>query len=361
MRHHFKQPCWTILGCLVRFSWPCVALLQLFAIAAVAAADSPSQTEAHRSVYREKLKPLLASRCFSCHGGLKQEAGLRLDTVELMLEGGDSGAIISKENPATSLILSRVSDPDPVSRMPPEGEGEPLTPEQLSLLKDWIVAGAPAPADEKPEADPRDHWAFQPRTRPAVPAVTAAAWVKNPIDAFLANGYEHNGLTPQPEAQRSVLIRRLYLDLIGLPPTAAQLALLESDQSPDWYTQLVDQLLADPQHGVRWARHWMDIWRFSDWWGLGEEVRNSQKHMWHWRDWIIESLNADTPYDEMVRQMLAADEIYPDDPTKLRATGYLVRNYFTFNRTPWMDETVARGQGPPWPHDELLQVSRPQI
>ena len=346
MRHHFKQPCWTILGCLVRFSWPCVALLQLFAIAAVAAADSPSQTEAHRSVYREKLKPLLASRCFSCHGGLKQEAGLRLDTVELMLEGGESGAIISKEDPGTSLILSRVSDPDPASHMPPEGEGEPLTPEQVSLLKDWIVAGAPAPADEKPEADPRDHWAFQPRTRPAVPAVTAAAWIKNPIDAFLANGYEHNGLTPQPEAQRSVLIRRLYLDLIGLPPTAAQLALLESDQSPDWYTQLVDQLLADPQHGVRWARHWMDIWRFSDWWGLGEEVRNSQKHMWHWRDWIIESLNADTPYDEMVRQMLAADEIYPDDPTKLRATGYLVRNYFTFNRTPWMDETVEHvGKG----------------
>ena len=90
----------------------------------------------------------------------------------------------------------------------------------------------------------------------------------------------------------------------------------------------------------------MDIWRFSDWWGLGEEVRNSQKHMWHWRDWIIESLNADTPYDEMVRQMLAADEIYPDDPTKLRATGYLVRNYFSFNRTPWMDETVEHvGKG----------------
>jgi hypothetical protein len=298
------------------------------------------------AVYSGKIRPLLAERCFSCHGGLKQEAGLRLDTVALMLEGGESGAVVVKGDSEASLILERVSDPDPVTRMPPEGEGEPLSAEPLAMLKDWIKAGCPAPADEKPEADPKSHWAFQPRVRPEVPAIKNAAWVKNPIDAFLAEAYEQAGVTPQPEPPRNVLIRRVYLDLIGLPPQPEELAAIEADTAADWYEKLVDKLLADPRHGERWGRHWMDIWRYSDWWGLGQELRYSQKHMWHYRDWIIESINNDLPYDEMVRQMLAADEIYPDDPAKLRATGFLARNWFLFNRTPWMDETVEHvGKG----------------
>ena len=301
---------------------------------------APAGSDGQLAVYSEKIRPLLAERCFSCHGGLKQEAGLRLDTVELMAQGGESGAVISKGDPDASLVLERVMDPEPASRMPPEGEGEPLSAEQVTLLKSWIAAGCPAPADEKPEADPRDHWAFQPRVRPPVPAVKNSAWVRNPIDAWIAADHEKAGLVPQPEAPRGVLVRRLFLDLVGLPPAAEELAAIEGDASPDWYEKLVEKLLADPRHGERWGRHWMDIWRYSDWWGLGSELRNSQKHMWHWRDWIVESLNADTPYDEMVRQMLAADEIYPTDPAKLRATGFLARNWFLFNRTPWMDETV---------------------
>ncbi|MEX0670192.1 MAG: PSD1 and planctomycete cytochrome C domain-containing protein [Pirellulales bacterium] len=323
-----------------------LVLLCPVAAAAAAPAASGSPTAAHLAVYSEKLRPLLAERCFSCHGGLKQEAGLRLDTVALMIEGGESGGIVTKGDPDASLILDRVSDTDPITRMPPEGEGEPLSAEQVAMLSDWIKAGCPAPADEKPEADPRDHWAFQPRVRPEVPTVKNTGWVNNSIDAFLAIRHEEAGIAPQPEAPRYALVRRLYLDLIGLPPQAEELAAIEADASADWYEKLVEKLLVDPRHGERWGRHWMDVWRYADWWGLGNEHRYSQKHMWHFRDWIVESLNADTPYDEMVRLMLAADELHPDDPAKLRATGFLARNWFLFNRTPWLDETVEHvGKG----------------
>ncbi len=179
-----------------------------------------------------------------------------------------------------------------------------------------------------------------------MPQSPGAFGAGNPIDAFLGAVSTSAGVSPQPEATRHILVRRLFVDLIGLPPQPEQLAAIEADTSSDWYERLVDTLLADPRHGERWARHWMDVWRYADWWGLGEQHRYSQKHMWHFRDWIVESLNADVGYDEMVRQMLAADELYPDDPAKLRATGFLARNWFLFNRTPWLDETVEHiGKG----------------
>jgi mono/diheme cytochrome c family protein len=305
----------------------------------------PRGTADHAAAYLDTIKPLLAERCYACHGGLAQEAGLRLDTVSLMEKGGDSGAAIVRGKPTESLLLERVADPDPVTRMPPEGEGEPLSREQLAAVAAWLAAGAPGPENEQPEEDPRQHWAFQPRVRLAVPAA-GLGWATNPIDAFLAAKHAEHGLRPQAEAPRHVLVRRLYLDLLGLPPEPADLAAIEADASTDWYERLVDRLLADPRHGERWGRHWMDVWRYADWWGLGEEHRNSQKHMWHFRDWIVESLNADVPYDEMLRQMLAADELYPLDDAKLRATGFLARNYFSWNRTQWLDETVEHvGKG----------------
>ena len=290
--------------------------------------------------YTKSIKPLLHERCYSCHAAIKQKAKLRLDTVELMLKGGKSGPVLQRGQPEKSLILTRVTATDLAERMPPEHEGEPFTTAQVQLLRDWIAAGAPAPVDEKPETDPKDHWAYRPRVRPPVPAVANTKWVRNPIDAFLRQQHERHGLTPQPEASRAVQLRRLYLDLIGLPPTTAELAAVEGDTSADWYERVVKRLLDDPRHGERWARHWMDIWRYSDWWGLGDQLRNSQKHIWHWRDWIVESLNADTPYDEMIRLMLAADESHPTDLQKLRATGFLARNWFLFNRHSWMEETV---------------------
>ncbi|MBI2948051.1 MAG: DUF1553 domain-containing protein [Verrucomicrobia bacterium] len=300
----------------------------------------PAGSRAATVDYLRDVKPLLQERCYSCHGALKQKKELRLDTVAAMLKGSSDGPVIQRGEPNQSRIIKRVTATDLEVRMPPEHEGEPFTAAQVKLLSDWIAAGAPAPADEKGESDPKEHWAFRPCRRPRVPVVANSAWVKNPIDAFIAQRHAQHGLAPRPEAPREVLQRRLYLDLIGLPPTAAEITAASEDLSNDWYEKAVQRLLNDPRHGERWARHWMDVWRYSDWWGLGDQLRNSQKHIWHWRDWIIESLNADTPYDEMVRLMLAADELHPNDLDKLRATGFLARNWFLFNRNQWLEETV---------------------
>jgi hypothetical protein len=225
-----------------------------------------------------------------------------------------------------------------VPRMPPPSEGEALKPDQIAKLRRWIDAGAPAPADEKPEADPREHWAFRAPQRPGLPVVGRP--VANPIDALIADQWQRRGLVPQPDAEPRLLLRRLYLDLVGVPPSLEEQEAFLRDTTPDAYERVVDRLLQSPQHGERWARHWMDIWRYSDWYGLGQEVRNSQKHIWHWRDWIVESVNADKGYDQMLREMLAADELYPDDVGRLRATGFLARQYFKFNRTTWLDDTI---------------------
>jgi len=296
-----------------------------------AAADEPID-------YLKQIKPILAEKCYACHGVLKQKAGLRVDTAALAIKGGKHGSAIKPGDPANSLLLQRVTAADESDRMPPEGK--PLTPAQIALLKQWIAQDAKAPANEEAEKDPREHWAFKPRVRPPVPVVANSKWVRNPLDAFIARQHEKHGLTPQAEAPREILVRRLFLDLVGVPPSAEDLRRIDQEKDDGWYGRLADRLLADPRYGERWGRHWMDIWRYSDWWGLGAELRNSQKHIWHWRDWIIDSVNADLPYDEMVRQMLAADELYPNDLSKLRATGYLARNYFLFNRNQWMDETV---------------------
>lgn len=288
--------------------------------------------------YLTQIKPVLAERCYACHGALKQEGGLRLDTAAAVAKGGDSGPAITLADADGSLLIQRVTATDETERMPAEGQA--LKPEQIAALRNWIAAKAPAPADEPPEQDPRDHWAFRQIVRPPVPEVAEPTWVRNPIDAFVAQKHDQHGLKRQPEAPREVLIRRLYLDLIGLPPTEAELRGIDGASDDQWYEPLVEQLLSDPRYGERWARHWMDIWRYSDWWGLNGQVRNSQFHIWHWRDWIVESLNANLSYAEMIRSMLAADELYPNDLDKLRASGFLARNFYVYGRNIWMEETV---------------------
>ncbi|VTR92710.1 secreted protein containing duf1549 : Secreted protein containing planctomycete cytochrome C domain OS=Rhodopirellula baltica WH47 GN=RBWH47_00492 PE=4 SV=1: PSCyt1: PSCyt2: PSD1 [Gemmata massiliana] len=291
--------------------------------------------------YRKDIKPLLQERCYACHGALAQKGKLRVDSGANLLKGG---AVVPGMPDTSELVLRVVSDDD-AQRMPPEGH--PLKPEQIAKLKAWIAQGAKVPADDAPEPDPRDHWAFRAPVRPKMPAsADRSTQNANPIDAFVTVQRQKHGLTPVQPADRGVLLRRVYLDLIGLPPTAAQTDAFVKDTSPDAYEKVVDQLLASPQYGERWGRHFLDIWRYSDWWGLGSELRNSQRHIWHWRDWTIESFNADLGYDEMIRQMLAADELYPTEPKKLRATGYLARSYFLFNRTSWLDEVVEHsGKG----------------
>lgn len=295
--------------------------LRLLALAVCAGAVPAKGVDYHRDI-----KPLLQERCFSCHGALKQKADLRLDTAAAMRKGGESGDILTGELP---LLLERVTTTDKHDRMPPEGEGSLLNADQVAKLKAWIAAGAPAPADEQPEADPRTHWAYQP------PKSAGKS-----MDLLLAARLEANQLSPQPEAPPEVWLRRVYLDLIGLPPSLEDMASFMKDSSPPARRRVVDHLLSTPQYGERWARHFMDLWRYSDWYGLGDQLRYSQKHLWHWRDWIVESLNADKGYDQMIVQMLAADELAPEDRENLRATGFLARSYYLFNRTTWLDATL---------------------
>ena len=178
--------------------------------------------------------------------------------------------------------------------------------------------------------------------RPEIPKTKSARWAGNPVDAFVASEHATQKLKPRPEADPLVLLRRVSLDLIGLSPTPEEQRAFLADHSPDAYEKVVDHLLADPRHGERWGRHWMDVWRYSDWagWTDGGQVRDSKPHIWRWRDWIVESLNADKGYDRMVLEMLAADEATPLDTNALRATGFLVRNYKMLSREQWMEDTV---------------------
>ena len=176
----------------------------------------------------------------------------------------------------------------------------------------------------------KDHWAFQPIRKPTVPNHPSG----NPIDAFISAELKKQGLKPAAAAARSILLRRIYLDLIGLPPTREQLHRFLSDRTPSAYERIVEELLASPQYGERWGRHWMDVWRYSDWFGNEgkDRITNGLRHLWHWRDWIVSSLNANKGYDRMILEMLAGDEIAPSDPEVLKATGFLVRNRYRLDR-----------------------------
>jgi hypothetical protein len=284
--------------------------------------------------FRKQIRPVLQERCFACHGALKQNGKLRVDSAKSLLDR----EVVIPGKPGDSELIARLTAKDDETRMPPEGL--PLKPEEIAALKAWIEQGAKVPADDSLEPDPRDHWSFRTPKKPPIPGGG------NPIDAFVAAKWKEKGLTPVQAADKRILLRRVYVDLTGLPPTHEQTEAFLKDTSADAYEKVVDSLLASPQYGERWGRHFLDVWRYSDWWGLGAELRNSQKHIWHWRDWTVESFNADLGYNEMLRQMLAADELYPTDPKKLRATGYLARTYFLFNRTTWLDETVEHtGKG----------------
>jgi len=286
--------------------------------------------------YVTDVKPLLQKHCYSCHSGLRAKSGLRLDHISFIRAGGDRGSSLA-EKAADSVLLQALDASGDVEQMP--AEAKPLSAAEIDVFRQWIDAGAPAP-DEPLPADPSAHWSFQKPVRPPLPEVASAAWGSHPVDRFIAAKHEQQQLQPSGEAPKNLLLRRVYLDLIGLPPTHEEMQAFLADASPDAYEKVVDRLLASPQYGERWGRHWMDVWRYSDWDGYAAEVRESQPHIWRWRDWIVESLNADRPYDEMIAEMLAADEIKPLDESAARATGYLVRNWFKFNRNTWLENTV---------------------
>lgn len=291
------------------------------------------------TLYEDSVRPLLREKCSACHGALQQEAGLRLDAGTLILAGGDSGPVVQPEDVDASRILQRVTHADVDLRMPPSDAGTPLNDSEVRVLREWIRNGAPVPEHEPIPAGPDEHWAWQPLASP-LPEFDASKDSPHPIDALVQAHWRREGLQPVGRADADTLTRRLYLDLIGLPPNPEDLAELRNAADDSVWAYVVDRLLDRPAHGERWARHWMDVWRYSDWDGYRDEVRGSQRHIWHWRDWIVESLNADKGYDQMIREMLAADELYPEDMDRLRATGYLVRSFHNSNRDIWLDAVV---------------------
>jgi hypothetical protein len=305
--------------------------------------DDVEPQKAAYADYRRDVKPVLEARCTTCHGATRHKGGLRLDTTAAIRKGSGSGAVIVPGNSANSVLIAAVTGAEDRRRMPPKGE--PLSAEQIALLKAWIDGGAPGPKDDDNDSLPAtsgSHWAFRPPVQPPVPEVGNKKWTGNPIDAFLAAEQEKKELTPNPLLSNGLLLRRVCIDLNGLPPTREELRAFLDDTSKDAYEKAVDRLLASPRYGERWGRHWMDVWRYSD--PDGRKAKNdiwwSNAYIWHWRDWIIQSLNADKGYDRMIVEMLAGDEVRPGNPEALAATGFLVRNRFKLNRNIWLNNTV---------------------
>ena len=269
---------------------------------------TPTASAAEPVDFSREIQPLLARRCFSCHGPDTQEAGLRLDERPAATAELDSGGrAIAPGAPLESGMLARIMSTDPDVQMPPEGPR--LTAAQGELVRRWIAEGA----------EFRGHWAFQPLVRPALPGGEAPA-DGNPIDAFIRDGLQRRGLPlPQP-ADRRTLLRRAAFDITGLPPTERDLRDFLADDTPAAWENVVDRLLASPHYGEKWARHWLDLVRYAD--TNSFERDDDKPHAWRYRDYVIRSLNDDKPYDQFVIEQIAGDELETTTPDALIATGY---------------------------------------
>jgi hypothetical protein len=255
------------------------------------------------------IKPILARRCFACHGPDVENGGLRLHqeaTALAELESG--GRAIVPGRPEESLLLDRVSAEDESLRMPPEGK--PLLSEELAALRQWIAQGAKW----------EQHWAFVPPKAHTPPAVKNNAWVANPIDSFILARLESAGLRPAPSADKRTLARRAFYGITGLPPTTEQLEEFLRDESPDAWERLIDKLLASPHYGEHWTRHWLDLVRYAE--TNSFERDGVKQNAWKYRDYVIRSLNNDKPYDQFLREQLAGDELDAVTEDSIIATGY---------------------------------------
>jgi len=266
------------------------------------------------------IHPLLQKNCYSCHGAEHQEGGLRLDVKKRALEGGDSGAEIVPGKSADSRLVRMIAGIDEeFGRMPPDEKGKSLTAAEIGLVRAWIDQGARWPDDSQVAAAATGHWSLQPVIRPALPLVREAAWLRQPIDAFIAARHEQEKMRPSPPAEKSTLLRRLSLDLLGLPPTPDEVAAFRDDTHPDATSRLVDRLLASPHFGERWGRHWLDVSRYAD--SDGYEKDRPRPFAYRFRDWVIAALNADIPYDQFTIEQLAggraADRLRPADSPDL--------------------------------------------
>ncbi|HTU17204.1 MAG TPA: PSD1 and planctomycete cytochrome C domain-containing protein [Gemmataceae bacterium] len=282
----------------------CLAIVELGALAGRAGAE-----ELPRQVYA-----LLQRACWECHGRQQHKGKLRLDTREFALKGGRSGAVIVPGNAEASDLYQRISAAkDSAEVMPPRGE--PLSAAQAQLIRDWINQGA-----RWPEGAPSGkHWAYIAPTQPALPTVRDRSWPRNAIDHFILARLEKEKLAPSPEADRAALLRRVSLDLIGLPPSPAEVDAFCADRSSGAYERLVDRLLASPQFGVRWARPWLDYARYADSHGF---QRDDFRDLWPYRDWVVNALNADMPFDQFTIEQLAGDLLPGATEEQKIATGF---------------------------------------
>ncbi len=269
-------------------------------------------------VFAKEIRPILASRCYSCHGPDLQQNGLRVDSLAALLKGGDYGPVVIPGHSDKSRIVRRLLAQER-PRMP--YGAPPLSDTELATIRKWIDAGAPGPDDPTPLAPgkPIKHWAYVKPVRPAVPAVKDAGWVRNPVDNFVLARLEREGLKPSPAASRPTLLRRVYLDLIGLPPSPQEVDAFVNDHSPDAYEKVVDHLLASAHYGEHWARQWLDLARYAD--SNGYE-KDRLRTAWEYRDWVIRALNANMPFREFTIDQIAGDMLPNPSNDQLIATGF---------------------------------------
>ena len=268
--------------------------------------------------FESTIRPILRNNCLGCHSDRKLTSGASLETRESILRGGNRGALVNKEKPAESLLMHAVRHTGDAPKMPPGGKK--LTDEQTAALEKWIAGDVPMPAALlKTKRAGANHWAFQAPKKIAPPAVSDAAWPKNPIDHFILAKLDAAKLKPSPEAPRETLLRRVSLDLAGLPPTPKELADFLADQSANAYEKAVDRLLASQHYGERWGRHWLDLARYAD--SDGYTI-DAPREIWKYRDWVIGAINADMPFDRFVLEQFAGDLLPNATNEQLTATGF---------------------------------------
>jgi hypothetical protein len=286
------------------------------------AEEQPTQIDFERDV-----KPVFAKHCISCHGPDKQRGDFRLDRKLDALRGGESGTAILPRKPAESALLNRITSTDKDKMMPPKGER--LSVIELATLKLWIEQGAKWPDDASSATNPADWWSFKPLKKPAIPTINNPQLTPhNSIDNFILAKLSDKGLSPSPEADRRTLIRRLYFDLIGLPPTPDEIDAFLKDTAPEAYEKLVDKLLASPHYGERWARHWLDVVHFGETHGYDKD--KPRPNAWPYRDYVIRAFNTDKPYTRFVQEQIAGDVLSPSTVDGIEALGFLAAGPWDF-------------------------------
>ncbi|MCC6156310.1 MAG: DUF1549 domain-containing protein, partial [Candidatus Hydrogenedentes bacterium] len=279
------------------------------------------------------IRPIFERSCYGCHGPEKQRSKYRLDVRETALKGGNSGTpAIVPHDAKNSPLFHFVSGADLEMLMPPKSSGMPaLTADEIELIRAWIDAGPNWPDEfAGVTKSAKVHWSLRPLERPAMPGPEA-----NPIDAFIHAKLAENNLAPSPEADRKTLIRRIYFDLTGMPPTPEEVAAFAADTDSNAYEKIVDRLLASPRYGERWARHWLDTLHFADSHGYEHDV--ARENAWRYRDYVINAFNADTDWARFIKEQLAADVFYPREPRLTAALGFLGAGTFdlsTYSTAP---------------------------